>query len=161
MWNRGAAELFEAEDCTRTLSPEGVCACCSPWSLAQIEALFRTGHPDNALSSVGLTIHGFDGTMRGGGAPPLSMLSGAAYETRGALPWLPCDSGWCKNTSRWLSTSVISMDHHSGFSDSGLVLKPGANKVRRAPRIRSLALWRSLPAPNACGPTCATPGPAA
>ena len=124
-----ATELFDAEDCTRVMSPEGVCACCNTWTLAQVSSLFRHGQPDNALSGVGLTVHGFDGTLQGGGGPSVSLMTGAAYKNNGMLPWLPCDSGWCKNASRWLSTSVINAEHHPGFSDGGIILKPGATQV--------------------------------
>ena len=122
-------ELFDAEDCTRVMSPGGVCACCNTWTLAQVSSLFMHGHPDNVLSSVGLTVHGFDGTLQGGGGAPFSLMTGAAYTNSGMLPWLPCDSGWCRNTSRWLSTSVINAAHHPGFSDGGIILKPGATQV--------------------------------
>ena len=122
-------ELFDAEDCTRVMSPGGVCACCTPWTLAQLSSLYTHGQPDNALPSVGLTVHGFDGTLQGGGGASVSLMSGAAYESRGMLPWLPCDSGWCENASRWLSTSVISAAHRAGFSDGGIILKPGATRV--------------------------------
>jgi len=124
-----ATELFDAEDCTRVMSPEGVCACCNTWTLAQVSSLFRHGQPDNALSGVGLTVHGFDGTLQGGGGPSVSLMTGAAYKNNGMLPWLPCDAGWCKNASRWLSTSVINAEHHPGFSDGGIILKPGATQV--------------------------------
>ena len=122
-------ELFDAADCKRVMSPEGVCACCTPWTLAQISSLFSHGHPDNVLSSVGLTVHGFDGTLQGGGGPSVSLMTGAAYKNSGMLPWMPCDSGWCKNASRWLSTSVINAAHHPGLSDGGMILKPGATQV--------------------------------
>ena len=120
-------ELFDAEECTRVMSPEGVCACCNTWTLEQVSSLFMDGHPDNVL--FGLTVHGFDGTLQGGGGAPVSLMTGAAYKNNGMLPWLPCDSGWCRNTSRWLSTSVINAAHHPGFSDGGIILKPGATQV--------------------------------
>ena len=123
------AELFDAEDCTRVMGPNGLCACCNTWTLAQLSSLYTHGQPDNALPSVGLTVHGFDGTLQGGGGASVSLMSGAAYESRGMLPWLPCDSGWCANASRWLSTSVINAAHRAGFSDGGIILKPGATQV--------------------------------
>ena len=122
-------ELFDAEDCTRVMGPNGLCACCNTWTLAQLSSLYTHGQPDNALPSVGLTVHGFDGTLQGGGGASVSLMSGAAYESRGMLPWLPCDSGWCANASRWLSTSVINAAHRAGFSDGGIILKPGATQV--------------------------------
>ena len=133
-WNKAAAggvtspNLFEhhtsgAEDCSLIMHK------CHTWSLAEISELFDEGRPDNALSRAGLTVHGFDGTMQGGGAPSVSMLSGAAYEDRGALPWLPCKSGWCQNATQWLSTSIISNSYRAGFSDGGMILNPAANKV--------------------------------
>ena len=133
-WNKAAAggvispNLFEhhtsgAEDCSLIMHK------CHTWSLAEISELFDEGRPDNGLSRAGLTVHGFDGTMEGGGAPSVSMLSGAAYEDSGALPWLPCKSGWCQNATQWLSTSIISNSYRAGFSDGGMILNPVANKV--------------------------------
>ena len=133
-WNKAAAggvtspNVFEhhtsgAEDCSLIMHK------CHTWSLAEISELFDEGRPDNALSRAGLTVHGFDGTMQGGGAPSVSMLSGAAYEDRGALPWLPCKSGWCQNATQWLSTSIVSNSYRAGFSDGGMILNPITNKV--------------------------------
>merc|ERR1719272_1771876 len=45
------------------------------------------------------------------------------------LPWAPCNKGWCENAAKWLSTSIVNKEHRAGFSDGGMILKPGANKV--------------------------------
>ena len=124
-----AIALFDAEDCTEVMSPAGICACCNTWSIDQLGTLFAKGHPGHELSGAGLTVHGFDGTLQGGGGPSVSLMNGTAYEDSGALPWLPCNSGWCENAKQWLSTSVINANHRPSFSDGGMILKPGANKV--------------------------------
>ena len=77
-WNKAAAggvispNLFEhhtngAEDCSLITHK------CHTWSLAEISELFDEGRPDNGLSRAGLTVHGFDGTMEGGGAPSVEL----------------------------------------------------------------------------------------
>jgi len=106
---------------------------CHKWSMSQLRSLFTQGIPADSLSFVGLLVHGFDGTLQGGGNNAGSLTSQNATELKEgvqrALPWAPCNSGWCKNSARWLSTSVINGDHHAGFSDGGIILKPSANKV--------------------------------
>ena len=128
-WSKAAIERFDAEDCTKVMSPEGICACCNTWWMDQIGRLFANGRPVDTLSGAGLTVHGFDGTLQGGGGPSVSLMNGAAYKDRGELPWLPCSSGWCENAKQWLSTSVINTNHRPGFSDGGMILKSSANKV--------------------------------
>jgi len=124
-----AIALFDAEDCTKVMSPEGICACCNTWSIDQLGTLFAKGHPGHELSGAGLTVHGFDGTLQGGGGPSVSLMNSAVYEDSGELPWLPCNSGWCEYAKQWLSTSVVNANHRPSFSDGGMILKPGANKV--------------------------------
>ena len=129
-------ELFDAEDCTRVMGPNGLCACCNTWTLAQLSSLYTHGQPDNALPSVGLTVHGFDGTLQGNGNNPGSLaeynVTGEKEEPRAEpvpLAWAPCDKGWCENAAKWLSTSIINSEHRAGYSDGGMILKPGGNKV--------------------------------
>jgi hypothetical protein len=105
---------------------------CHKWSLGDIKKLYKNGQPGNHLSVVGLTVHGFDGTLQG--HPNFIGQNNSTEEetaklAKRPLPWKPCNSGWCKNSAKWLSTSVINARHHPGFSDGGIILKPSANTV--------------------------------
>jgi len=108
---------------------------CHSWSMPEIRKLFTHGTPSNALANVGLMLHGFDGTLQGGGNNGGSLteynVTGEKDVVQGqmALPWAPCDKGWCENSAKWLSTSIVSSEHRAGFSDGGMILKPSANKV--------------------------------
>ncbi len=110
---------------------------CHKWSLDELRKLFQKGQPSNSLSLVGLTVHGFDGTLHGGDHAEMNDTNSAAtayhksekkMQSR-AMPWSPCNAGWCKNAAKWMSTSIINKEHPDGFSDGGFILSPSANKV--------------------------------
>ena len=126
---------------------------CHKWSLGDIKKLYKNGQPGNHLSVVGLTVHGFDGTLQG--HPNFIGQNNSTEEetaklAKRPLPWKPCISGWCKNSAKWLSTSVINARHHPGFSDGGIILKPSANTVKLALLISGFA--RPLPRDHVLAP---------
>jgi hypothetical protein len=108
---------------------------CHKLSMPEIRKLFTHGAPSNSLVKVGLLVHGFDGTLQGDGNNAGTLteynVTGEKDVAQGPvpLPWAPCDKGWCENSAKWLSTSIINSEHRAGFSDGGMILKPGANKV--------------------------------
>ena len=142
-----------AENCSMTMHK------CHKWSVPDIKELFMNGHPGNALGSVGLLVHGFDGTLQNHHNittdANIRLSPKEVKQAKEALPWAPCNSGWCKNSAQWLSTSVINDNHHPGFSDAGMILKPSANKVRLAVLIHSLE--HSLTPPRIRAPSLSFP----
>ena len=109
---------------------------CHKLSMPEIRKLFTHGAPSNSLVKAGLMVHGFDGTLQGDGNNAGTLteynVTGEKDVAQGSvpLPWAPCDKGWCENSAKWLSTSIINSEHRAGFSDGGMILKPGANKVQ-------------------------------
>ena len=109
---------------------------CHSWSMPEIRKLFTHGEPSNSLVKVGLVVHGFDGTLQGGGNNAGSLaeynVTGEKDAPQGPVPlaWAPCNKGWCENSAKWLSTSIINSEHRAGYSDGGMILKPGANKAQ-------------------------------
>ena len=109
---------------------------CHKLSMPEIRKLFTHGAPSNSLVKAGLMVHGFDGTLQGDGNNAGTLteynVTGEKDAAQGSvpLPWAPCDKGWCENSAKWLSTSIINSEHRAGFSDGGMILKPGANQVQ-------------------------------
>ena len=151
---------------------------CHSWSMPEIRKLFTHGTPSNALANVGLMLHGFDGTLQGGGNNGGSLteynVTGEKDVVQGqmALPWAPCDKGWCENSAKWLSTSIVSSEHRAGFSDGGMILKPSANKVLTLALTMTLTMNADpnpspnpnpnpnpLPLPRCCARTTTTSAP--
>jgi len=124
---------------TMALKASGDCSLpshkCHSLSMPEIRNLFTHGAPSNSLVKVGLLVHGFDGTLQGGGNNAGTLteynVTGEKDAAQGhvPLPWAPCNKGWCENAAKWLSTSIVNKEHRAGFSDGGMILKPGANKV--------------------------------
>lgn len=73
--------------------------------------LFKQGAPSNDLKQTGLIIHCFDDTER--------------YDE----PWLPCATGFCHNSAKWWSASIINQKLRASFGDAGLVLSPKKNTL--------------------------------
>ena len=125
---------------TMALKASGDCSLpshkCHSLSMPEIRNLFTHGAPSNSLVKVGLLVHGFDGTLQGGGNNAGTLteynVTGEKDAAQGhvPLPWAPCNKGWCENAAKWLSTSIVNKEHRAGFSDGGMILKPGANKVQ-------------------------------
>ena len=109
---------------------------CHTWTVSELRKVFTHAAPSNALVKAGLMVHGFDGTLQGNGNNPGSLaeynVTGEKEEPRTEpvpLAWASCDKGWCENAAKWLSTSIINSEHRAGYSDGGMILKPGGNKV--------------------------------
>ena len=82
------------------------------WSSEDLAGIFQRGEPSNDLRQAGLLVHGFDGT-----------------ELDDTHRWMPCDEGFCRQATKWWSTSLINHAHPATWGSNGLVLSPGRTKV--------------------------------
>jgi hypothetical protein len=89
----------------------------SKWSdTKRLSELFKNGEPSNNPVEYGLLIHGFDGTE--------NWASSATWKG-----WFPCSTGFCQNSKKWWSGSIINAKLRNTFSDSAIILSPHENVV--------------------------------